>query len=164
MKAVGRSKISSHRPFTMDGLNFEDTSSSYIGVNFLWMKWILSIWLNLLAIAIFYYLKWSRSRTVKLINAIPGRKPLPLLGNLLDLDVYNEGRCLNICCVNDRHEFFVRVAEFLKMMTIDWVKEYGPIYRVWLCTRPFVTLSSPELVQVCSLTSCQLRTFLVGNY
>ncbi|XP_045033223.1 cytochrome P450 4c3-like [Daphnia magna] len=111
----------------MDGLNFEDTSSSYIGVNFLWMKWILSIWLNLLAIAIFYYLKWSRSRTVKLINAIPGRKPLPLLGNLLDLDVYNE--------------------EFLKMMTIDWVKEYGPIYRVWLCTRPFVTLSSPELVQ-----------------
>lgn len=148
----------------MDGLNFEDTSSSFIGVNFLWMKWILSIWLNLLAIAIFYYLKWSRSRTVKLINAIPGRKPLPLLGNLLDLDVYNEGRCLNICCVNDRHEFFVRVAEFLKMMTIDWVKEYGPIYRVWLCTRPFVTLSSPELVQVCSLASCQLRTFLVGNY
>ncbi|KAI9563276.1 hypothetical protein GHT06_010734 [Daphnia sinensis] len=106
----------------MDGLNFGDMPSSFIGVNSLRIGWII-----LPAIAVFYYWKWSRSRTVKLINAIPGRKPLPLLGNLLDLDVYNE--------------------EFLKMMTIDWVKEYGPIYRVWLCTRPFVALSSPELVQ-----------------
>ncbi|KAK4025899.1 hypothetical protein OUZ56_014936 [Daphnia magna] len=101
-------------------------SSALNSANSLRTEAILSIWLILPAIAVFYYWKWSQSRTVKLMNAIPGRKPLPLLGNLLHLDVYNE--------------------EFYKVMAIDWVKKYGPIYSVWLGPRPFVTLASPELV------------------
>lgn len=40
------------------------------------------------------------------------------------------------------------VAEFYKVMAIDWVKKYRPIYSVWLGPRPFVTLASPELVHV----------------
>ncbi|XP_057367000.1 cytochrome P450 4c3-like [Daphnia carinata] len=96
-------------------------------------KGILTIWLILPAIAIVHYWKWSRSRTVKLINAIPGRKPLSLVGNLLHLDPYNE--------------------QIHKIIAIDWVKEYGPIFRVWLGPRPFVILASPELAQTILSTS-----------
>nr|CAH0101782.1 unnamed protein product [Daphnia galeata] len=106
------------------------SSPTLIHVNSLWTEWadwFPSMWLLLVTISIFYYWMRSQSRFVRLINAIPGPKSLPLLGNILHLDVYNEN--------------------FLKMTTIDWVQKYGPMYRVWLCTRPFVILSSPELVQ-----------------
>ncbi|KAI9563275.1 hypothetical protein GHT06_010733 [Daphnia sinensis] len=96
-------------------------------VNSLRTDVILSIWLILPAIAIFYYWKWSRSRTVRLINAIPGLKPLPLLGNILHMD--------------GNHD------RFFQTMSVDWVKKYGPIYRVWVGLRPFVILASPELAQ-----------------
>jgi cytochrome P450 family 4 len=32
-----------------------------------------------------YYWVWSRSRFVRLINALPGPKPLPMLGNIIYL-------------------------------------------------------------------------------
>ncbi|KAI9563273.1 hypothetical protein GHT06_010731 [Daphnia sinensis] len=101
--------------------------SALSNVKSLQTETILSVWLILPAIAIFYYWKWSRSRTVRLLNAIPGPKALPVLGNLLDLNVYNE--------------------DFYKDMGIDWVKMYGPIYRIWLGPRPIVILASAELVQ-----------------
>ncbi|XP_046448962.1 cytochrome P450 4c3-like isoform X2 [Daphnia pulex] len=100
-----------------------ETNSLWTG----WGDWFPPMWLLLVTTLVFYYWTWSQSRVVRLINAIPGPKSLPLLGNLLDLDVYNDN--------------------FLKMTTIDWVQKYGPMYRVWLCTRPFIALSSPELVQ-----------------
>lgn len=37
------------------------------------------------------YWKWTRSRTVRLVNALPGPKPLPFLGNVLDLNVDHDG-------------------------------------------------------------------------
>ncbi|KAI9563277.1 hypothetical protein GHT06_010735 [Daphnia sinensis] len=102
-------------------------SSALNNVNSLRTDVILSIWLILPAIAIFYYWKWSRSRTVRLINAIPGRKPLPLLGNLLHWDVFSE--------------------DFYRDMATSWTKKYGPIARVWFGPRPFVAIASPELAQ-----------------
>lgn len=38
-----------------------------------------------------YYLLWSRSRFVRLTNALPGPNALPLLGNILELNVNHDG-------------------------------------------------------------------------
>lgn len=136
------------------------SSPTLIHVNSLWTEWadwFPSMWLLLVTISIFYYWMRSQSRFVRLINAIPGPKSLPLLGNILHLDVYNESLYLYfllfdhyVVIIESSKMFFVFFsrADFLKMTTIDWVQKYGPMYRVWLCTRPFVILSSPELVQV----------------
>jgi ABC-type dipeptide/oligopeptide/nickel transport system permease subunit len=35
-----------------------------------------------------YYGVWSRSRFVRLIDALPGPKPLPVLGNVIDILKY----------------------------------------------------------------------------
>jgi hypothetical protein len=35
-----------------------------------------------------YYGVWSRSRFVRLIDALPGPKPLPVLGNIIDILKY----------------------------------------------------------------------------
>ncbi len=39
----------------------------------------------ILLLAGYYWVMWSRSRFVRLIDALPGPKPLPLLGNLFDV-------------------------------------------------------------------------------
>nr|CAH0101008.1 unnamed protein product [Daphnia galeata] len=74
-----------------------------------------------------YYWVWSRSRFVRLINAIPGPKALPLLGNVLDLNV--------------NHDEFLRVANF------KWIKEHGSIYRVWFTLRPMIGIAAPEFLE-----------------
>jgi cytochrome P450 family 4 len=38
-----------------------------------------------------YYVVWSRSRFVRLINAIPGPDAMPILGNILELNVTHDG-------------------------------------------------------------------------
>jgi cytochrome P450 family 4 len=106
------------------------------------------MWLLLVVSLVFYYWTWSQSRVVRLINAIPGPKSLPLLGNLLDLDVYNDSKSFVKILITQVFYWENLKIDFLKMTTIDWVQKYGPMYRVWLCTRPIVMLSSPELVQV----------------
>lgn len=38
-----------------------------------------------------YYVVWSQSRFVRLINAIPGPDAMPILGNILELNVTHDG-------------------------------------------------------------------------
>jgi hypothetical protein len=42
-----------------------------------------------------WYLLWSQSRFVRLINALPGPNALPLLGNALDLINLNQQGLIN---------------------------------------------------------------------
>jgi cytochrome P450 family 4 len=113
-----------------------------------WGDWFPPMGLLLVVSLVFYYWTWSQSRVVRLINAIPGPKSLPLLGNLLDLDVYNDSKSFVKILISQVFYWENLKIDFLKMTTIDWVQKYGPMYRVWLSTRPIVMLSSPELVQV----------------
>jgi cytochrome P450 family 4 len=121
-----------------------EANSLWIG----WGDWFPPMGLLLVVSLVFYYWTWSQSRDVRLINAIPGPKSLPLLGNLLDLDVYNDSKSFVKILISQVFYWENLKIDFLKMTTIDWVQKYGPMYRVWLSTRPIVMLSSPELVQV----------------
>jgi cytochrome P450 family 4 len=121
-----------------------EANSLWIG----WGDWFPPMGLLLVVSLVFYYWTWSQSRVVRLINAIPGPKSLPLLGNLLDLDVYNDSKSFVKILITQVFYWENLKIDFLKMTTIDWVQKYGPMYRVWLSTRPIVMLSSPELVQV----------------
>jgi hypothetical protein len=47
------------------------------------LSWTFTAIVILLAAG--YYWVWCRSRFVRLIDALPGPKPLPLLGNLLEV-------------------------------------------------------------------------------
>lgn len=59
-----------------------------------------TFWSNCLPLAriipqlVLLYWKWTRSRFVRLINALPGPKAWPLLGNFLDLNVDHDGYLL----------------------------------------------------------------------
>ncbi|KAK4025942.1 hypothetical protein OUZ56_014974 [Daphnia magna] len=78
---------------------------------------------------------WSRSQFVRLINAIPGPKCLPFLGNLLDLNAGYD--------------------ELFKKFTFDWIQKYGGMFRIWLTFYyPYVIIGSPELLQ--PILSCQI--------
>ncbi|KZS12269.1 Uncharacterized protein APZ42_022337 [Daphnia magna] len=78
---------------------------------------------------------WSRSQFVRLINAIPGPKYLPFLGNLLDLNAGYD--------------------ELFKKFTFDWIQKYGGMFRIWLTFYyPYVIIGSPELLQ--PILSCQI--------
>ena len=59
--------------------------------SFMWIRWTPIIGSLLAFLLAVYYWVWSRSRFVRLINAIPGPKALPLLGNVLDLNVNHDG-------------------------------------------------------------------------
>ncbi|XP_046640779.1 cytochrome P450 4c3-like isoform X1 [Daphnia pulicaria] len=65
-----------------------------------------------------YYWVWSRSRFVRLIDALPGPKPLPMLGNILHF------------------------ANF----SLDDVK-YEPIYRIWIGYYPAVFVAHYKLFE-----------------
>ncbi|XP_046640760.1 cytochrome P450 4c3-like [Daphnia pulicaria] len=80
----------------------------------------------LVILLIGYYWTWSRSRFVRLINALPGPDALPFLGNFMDLNVDHD--------------------EYLKIVHFDWIKKYGAIYRLWL-GHPAVLISSPEFME-----------------
>ncbi|XP_057367472.1 cytochrome P450 4c3-like [Daphnia carinata] len=89
------------------------------------IKW--SSWFILVIVPIIWYCIWLRSRFVRLVNALPGPKQFPLLGNLLELSVDYD--------------------EFLRILTSDWVKKYGSIYRAWLTVHPVIFIASPELLE-----------------
>ncbi|XP_046632812.1 cytochrome P450 4c3-like [Daphnia pulicaria] len=74
-----------------------------------------------------YYWTWSKSRFVRLVDTIPGPKTLPLLGNILELNVDHD--------------------ELLRRASFKWTKEHGSIYRVWFTIRPMVLLAAPELLE-----------------
>ncbi|XP_032789240.2 cytochrome P450 4c3 [Daphnia magna] len=92
-----------------------------------WLGWGSFTWTVLTLLLIVYYRMWSQSRTVRLFNALPGPDFLPFLGNFLDLNV--------------------DLDEFLKLVHFDWIKKYGPIYRVWGGFRPVAIISSPQLME-----------------
>lgn len=58
---------------------------------FSWIGWNTGTWLVLAALLFIYYVLWSRSRFVRLVNALPGPPALPVLGNFLDLNVDHDG-------------------------------------------------------------------------
>lgn len=74
----------------------------------------------LTAIITIYLLQWKRLRN----KLPPGPPPLPLLGNLLQLDK------------TDMRKTFLK-----------WHKQYGPMYTVWLGTDPQVFVSGYDLLQ-----------------
>ena len=43
------------------------------------------------------------------------------------------------------------VSEIMEIVSGDWVKKYGSIYRVWFGLRPVILLTAPELLEVCSV-------------
>ena len=56
-----------------------------------WIPFIASLLSGLVAV---YYWVWSQSRFVRLVNAIPGPNALPILGNILELNVDHDGNVL----------------------------------------------------------------------
>ncbi|XP_057367277.1 cytochrome P450 4c3-like [Daphnia carinata] len=92
-----------------------------------WLGWGSFTWTVLTVLLIVYYRMWSQSRTVRLINALPGPNYLPFLGNFLDLNI--------------------SLDEYLQLLHFDWIKKYGPIFRVWGGFRPVAVISSPQLME-----------------
>ncbi|KZS12292.1 Uncharacterized protein APZ42_022393 [Daphnia magna] len=95
------------------------------GIDVFRIKW--STWFILFIVPIIFYCIWIRSRFVRLVNALPGPKQFPLLGNLLELSVDYD--------------------EFLRILTSDWVRKYGSIYRAWFTVHPVIFIASPELLE-----------------
>jgi cytochrome P450 family 4 len=62
-----------------------------------WIGWISFIASFLSGLVVVYYWVWSKSRFVRLVNAIPGPNALPLLGNILELNVDHDGNVLRSC-------------------------------------------------------------------
>ncbi|XP_046641927.1 cytochrome P450 4C1-like [Daphnia pulicaria] len=93
---------------------------SLIGFN--WTTWFV-----LASCAVLAWICWRNSRYVRLINAVPGPKGIPILGNLLELNVGQ--------------------VEFLRIVHREWVEKHGPIYRGWAGSRSIVCISSPELME-----------------
>ena len=114
-----------------------------------WIGFNWSTWLVLAAAGLVYYALWCNSRFVRLIDAIPGPRGLPVLGSILDLNVDQVGKLSilvppYICMYHARSQY----VEFLKIVHCDWVAKYGNIYAGWGGMRAIVTISSPELMEV----------------
>lgn len=108
----------------------------------------------LVILLIGYYWTWSRSRFVRLINALPGPDALPFLGNFMDLNVDHDGVFIITLVMLKQSSIWIRFGilflEYLKIVHFDWIKKYGAIYRLWL-GHPAVLISSPEFMEVSSL-------------
>ena len=93
------------------------------------VPWFSIVFTTLLCLlVVIYYCAWTWSRKVRLVNAIPGPRALPVLGNVLQLNVDFD--------------------EFNKIVSFEWPAKYGPIYRVWAgAHRPVIVLTSPELME-----------------
>lgn len=61
------------------------------GIDVWEMRWSLLFTCFILVIVPICYYIWLRSRFVRLVNALPGPKQLPVLGNLLELSVNYDG-------------------------------------------------------------------------
>ncbi|XP_046632819.1 cytochrome P450 4c3-like isoform X2 [Daphnia pulicaria] len=95
--------------------------------NITWIGWSPFIGSLLASLLVVYYWIWSRSRFVRLINAVPGPDCLPILGNVLALNVPND--------------------EIMDIVSGHWLKKYGSIYRIWFTLRPVILLTAPELLE-----------------
>lgn len=55
------------------------------------LEWDYFKWLLLVGMPIVYYFIWNNSEYVRLINTLPGPKPFPVIGNLLDIQIHDDG-------------------------------------------------------------------------
>ena len=88
-----------------------------------WSAWAVAT-SALLAAA---YLMWSWSRFVRLIEALPGPRGVPLLGVTFDVE----------------HDHAARIQQTHRR----WVERYGPIYRAWIGPVVMVAIASPQLME-----------------
>ena len=77
-----------------------------------------------LLLLILLFLFWYRFADLKKLD-VPGPKPLPILGNILELYKYGG----------------------LHPMLFDYVKKYGKMFAVYLGDRPTLVVADPELVK-----------------
>ena len=81
-----------------------DTSREWMNCDVLPYSPIVKLLSFLLVVAITYYWTWTRSRTVRLVNALPGPPTLTLLGNFLQMNANNR-------------------EDMLKVVHLKWTKE-----------------------------------------
>lgn len=62
-----------------------------VALSISWIGWSTLAWFSLASLIVIYYWIWSRSRFVRLVNALPGPSFFPVLGNFLDLNVDHDG-------------------------------------------------------------------------
>lgn len=111
----------------------------------------LYFWSALIILLTTWYWTWTQSRFVRLINAIPGPKHLPLLGNLLDLGFSYDGKLQHLpffYTVSITKTCTIFVSGLFRKLTFDWNKKYGGIFRVWLTFHPVVVVGLPEMLEV----------------
>nr|QST15014.1 CYP4AP1 protein [Diaphanosoma celebensis] len=92
---------------------------------------LFSIVLSVLLIFTFLSLSWwlwfKCSSRCQLVNECPGPRPIPLLGNALEM--------LGGCDV------------LLRKIHVEWASKYGKIFRLFIGSKIYVVVSSPELVE-----------------
>lgn len=80
---------------------------------------ILILVLTVIVLFLFHELYWKRRKLP------PGPTPFPILGNLMSLANPKPG-----------YEAFIK-----------WSKEYGPVFTFWLATKPFVIITSYDVMK-----------------
>lgn len=118
-----------------------------------YLKWIgfnAPTWAVLVVILLLCWVCWRNTRFVKLIDAIPGPKGIPILGNILQVNVDQVGKVLSLYSILkiERDGIIGLSIEFLRMIHREWVENHGDIYRGWGGTRAIVCIASPELMEV----------------
>ena len=97
-----------------------------------------------------YYWVWSRSRFVRLIDALPGPKPLWLLGNILDVaNIPLDG--ITRFSISLRSHYKLEYANDFETFCPEIVlsvSRFNPIYKLWIGFYPAVVIAHPELWKV----------------